>query len=78
VKRTALIVVDMLNTYEHDDADALMRSVREVLPNVASLIERAQSQDVDVVYVNDNYGAWDIGPSDVVERGQGGPPTHHV
>jgi nicotinamidase-related amidase len=73
VKRTALIVVDMLNTYEHDDADALMRSVREVLPNIGSLIERAQSQDVDVVYVNDNYGAWDIGPSDVVERALAGP-----
>jgi nicotinamidase-related amidase len=73
VKRTALVVVDMLNTYEHADADALMRSVREVLPNIASLIERARSQDVGVVYVNDNYGAWDIGPSDIVERALAGP-----
>jgi nicotinamidase-related amidase len=73
VKPTALIVVDMLNTYEHDDADALVRSVREVLPNVASLIERASSQDVDIVYVNDNYGAWSAGPEEVVERARRGP-----
>jgi hypothetical protein len=34
---TALVVVDMLNTYEHEDAEALTRSVREVLPNVAHI-----------------------------------------
>jgi len=73
VKATALVVVDMLNTYEHDDADKLIRSVREVVPSIASLIERARSQDVDVVYVNDNYGAWDAGPGDVVQRALAGP-----
>jgi len=72
VGRTALIVVDMLNTYEHEDADALIGSVREVVPNIASLIDRAKSQDADVVYVNDNYGAWDIGPEDLVEHALAG------
>ena len=57
----------MLNTYEHADADALIRSVREVLPNIASLIDRARSQDVEVIYVNDNYGAWNQGRSELVE-----------
>jgi hypothetical protein len=27
--KTALIIVDMLNRYEHADADSLMESVRE-------------------------------------------------
>jgi nicotinamidase-related amidase len=73
VKATALVVVDMLNTYEHDDADRLIHSVREVVPNIASLIARARSEDVDVVYVNDNYGAWNAGPGDIVERALAGP-----
>jgi nicotinamidase-related amidase len=72
-KKTALVVVDMLNTYEHDDADALTRSVREVLPNIASLIDRARSSDVEVIYVNDNYGAWNQGRSELVERASAGP-----
>jgi nicotinamidase-related amidase len=72
-KKTALVVVDMLNTYEHDDADALTRSVREVLPNIASLIDRARSSDVQVIYVNDNYGAWNQGRSELVERASAGP-----
>jgi len=62
-KKTALVVVDMLNTYEHPDADALIRSVREVLPNIASLIERARGEGVEIIYVNDNYGEWSEGRS---------------
>jgi nicotinamidase-related amidase len=48
----------MLNAYEHEDADELAESVREAVPRIAGLIERARAQDVAVVYVNDNYGDW--------------------
>jgi nicotinamidase-related amidase len=66
---TALVVVDMLNTYEHEDAEALTRSVREVLPNVRELVERAaRSDDVEVVYVNDLYGQWNAGRAELLER----------
>ena len=50
---SALIVVDMLNTYEHEDADRLTKSVRDALPGIKALIERARSEDVPIVYVND-------------------------
>lgn len=56
--RTALIVIDMLNTYEHEDADVLVRSVREALPGVGALLKRARAADAPVVYVNDNFGRW--------------------
>jgi nicotinamidase-related amidase len=66
---TALVVVDMLNTYEHEDADKLTRSVREVLPNIADLIERAtDDDDLEVVYVNDLYGHWNAGRAELLER----------
>ncbi|HEX7299895.1 MAG TPA: isochorismatase family cysteine hydrolase [Solirubrobacteraceae bacterium] len=66
---TALIVVDMLNAYEHDDAEPLMESVREVLPTMADLVERAHhSDDVELVYVNDVYGHWNAGRAELVER----------
>ena len=66
---TALVVVDMLNTYEHEDAEALTRSVSEVLPNIRDLIERAGGDDdVEVVYVNDLYGHWNAGRAELLER----------
>src|SRR5690348_6311925 len=66
--KTALIVIDMLNRYEHEDADALVGSVREALPAIEALIARANEQDAPVVYVNDNYGEWGAGPSELRDR----------
>ena len=43
---TALVVIDMLNTYEHEDAEALTRSVRRVLPNIRDLVERAGGHSI--------------------------------
>jgi nicotinamidase-related amidase len=66
---TALIVVDMLNAYDHDDAEPLMRSVRDVLPTISDLVERAQGRDdVELVYVNDVYGQWNAGRAELLER----------
>lgn len=46
VKSAALIVIDMLNRYEHEDADALIPSVREMLPVMQALIGLARDNDV--------------------------------
>ncbi len=35
---TALVVVDVLNRYEHPDADRLAESARDVTPNVKRLV----------------------------------------
>lgn len=56
--RTALIVIDMLNTYEHEDADALAPTVRKALPGIRLLLERARADKAPVIYVNDNFGQW--------------------
>jgi nicotinamidase-related amidase len=56
---TALIVVDMLNPYAHDDAELLTRSVETIVEPLTRLIARARSEDARVIYVNDNYGDWD-------------------
>ncbi|MGO4456490.1 cysteine hydrolase family protein [Streptomyces sp. M-16] len=56
--RTALIVIDMLNTYAHEDAEALVPSVREALPGVTALLKHARASDSPVIYVNDNFGEW--------------------
>jgi nicotinamidase-related amidase len=54
VSRTALIVVDMVNAYDHPDADKLVPSVEKVLPTIEDLIARSDL----TIYVNDNFGHW--------------------
>ncbi len=54
----ALIVIDMINPYEHPDADRLAPSVRASLPAMRQVIAAARKHDVPVIYVNDNFGRW--------------------
>jgi nicotinamidase-related amidase len=56
---SAVVVVDLLNPYEHEDAEQLAESVAEAIPGVRRLLERAADAGVPVIYVNDNYGDWD-------------------
>src|SRR4051812_13045040 len=66
--KTALIVVDMINSYDFEDADQLRASVERALPCMVDLVERAREQDVKTIYVNDNYGAWQKGRDELVQE----------
>ena len=64
---TAVLVVDMLNTYEHEDADELLPNVAEVIDPLSRLIEQAcHRDDVALVYVNDNFGDFTADFDDIV------------
>jgi len=63
MSQSALIVIDMLNRYEHEDAEPLRASVRTVAPVLGELVRRARDAEALVVYVNDNHGDWTAGRS---------------
>jgi nicotinamidase-related amidase len=64
---TAVLVVDMMNNYQHPDADQLIPNVEKIIDPMADLVKRArESDDVDVIYVNDNYGDFTAGFNDLV------------
>ena len=69
---TALIVIDMLNPYEHADADALAVNVEAILDPLRDLIARAERADFELVYVNDNYGDFAASRDDLVKRALAG------
>src|SRR6476469_10379096 len=71
---TALLVIDMLNTYDHEDADKLAASVQDALPQIVDLRDRAAKavDDVLLVYVNDNHDAWELDREALVEQALGG------
>jgi nicotinamidase-related amidase len=64
---TAVVVIDMMNTYQHDDAEDLIPNVKNIIDPLADLVRRARDDDdVDLVYVNDNYGDFSAEFSDIV------------
>lgn len=66
----ALLVVDMLNPYDHEDADVLAEHVAPIVEPLRELIARvrASRSAVDLIYVNDNLGDFAASRHDLVER----------
>ncbi|ARQ70562.1 cysteine hydrolase family protein [Streptomyces marincola] len=73
MNRTALIVIDMINTYRHADAGLLVPSVRAALPGLRRAIGRARAEGVDVIYVNDNFGRWRSQHDELLDAALHGP-----
>jgi nicotinamidase-related amidase len=71
-RASALIVVDMLNPYEHDDADALAANVGAIIEPLVALIDHAYRTGSELVYVNDNYGDFAATRDDLVARAGAG------
>ncbi|MET9895633.1 isochorismatase family cysteine hydrolase [Streptomyces sp. NPDC006465] len=71
--RTALILIDMINTYGHDDAELLVPSVAKAIPALSRLLERARAAEAPVIYVNDNFGEWRSHHGELLDTALAGP-----
>ena len=73
---TAVLAIDMLNAYRHEDAELLIPNVAAIIDPLAGLISVARERDdVDLIYVNDNYGDFTADHDDIVRSAlQGARP----
>jgi nicotinamidase-related amidase len=76
MSRTALVVIDMLSPYDYEDAEKVAESAERTIGPIRSLIDQASGEDdVDVIYVNDNYSDWDSSREELIENAlNGGRP----
>jgi nicotinamidase-related amidase len=74
--KRALLLVDVVNTFRHEDGERLLASMRERAGNLERLVGWARRTGVPLIYANDNWGVWDgDGPALVrqaIEEGLGG------
>jgi nicotinamidase-related amidase len=74
--RDALLVIDLIQHFDHEDGEALLASVRDRAAGIRAAIDRARAADVPVVYVNEPAGRWDSDAPgfvrDALEHGKGG------
>jgi len=54
----ALLLIDVINDFEFDDGQQLLKLALPVGHNIAGLKQRARQHGVPVIYVNDNFGKW--------------------
>jgi nicotinamidase-related amidase len=63
----AVLVVDMLNAYRHEDAELLAPNVADIIDPLVGIISCARERDdVDLISVNDNYGDFTADHDDIV------------
>jgi nicotinamidase-related amidase len=55
---TALLIMDMISTWQFPDAAALRSAARTIAPRIARLKQRCHEAGVPVIYANDNLGRW--------------------
>lgn len=56
--KTALLLIDVINDFDFEEAEALLQFAEPMGKRIAELCERARSAKLPVVYVNDNFGRW--------------------
>ncbi len=55
---TALLLIDVVNDFEFEGGEALLKLALPVGEKIANLKKRAKQAKIPVIYVNDNFGKW--------------------
>jgi nicotinamidase-related amidase len=63
---TALLIIDMLNTFDFDGAEPLVEATRTIVDPINRLRQAARAAGSPVIYVNDNYNRWSDERSDLI------------
>lgn len=58
MKGTALLILDMLNTFDFPEARQLYPKALLASKKILKLKERCKKKKIPVIYVNDNFGKW--------------------
>ena len=69
----ALLVVDVLSSFDHEDAAALLASFRERRDRMVEAIATARAVAVPVIYVNDDHDRWDSDAPALARQAAAGP-----
>lgn len=54
----ALLLIDVINDFNFDGSEVLVREARAAAPRIEALADSARRNEVPVIYVNDNFGMW--------------------
>jgi nicotinamidase-related amidase len=55
---TALLLIDVINDFEFEGGEELLRLALPVGENISNLKKQAKAANIPAVYVNDNFGIW--------------------
>ncbi|GGE37995.1 putative isochorismatase family protein YaaI [Pullulanibacillus camelliae] len=69
----ALLIIDVINTMAFKEKDLLLKEAERMIQPLVELKERVKEKGVPVIYVNDNYGAWQSDLNHIIKQAEQGP-----
>jgi nicotinamidase-related amidase len=64
----ALLIIDMINDFEHEDGSELFEHSLPAAHAISELKKRCADEGIPIVYVNDNFQEWRASFATTVER----------
>ncbi|QKY70855.1 isochorismatase family cysteine hydrolase [Lentibacillus sp. CBA3610] len=58
VENTAILFVDIINDFDFDGSENLLKHTNDILPGLKKLRQFGKEKDIPIIYVNDHYGIW--------------------
>ncbi|PKR77300.1 isochorismatase [Halalkalibacillus sediminis] len=68
MKKTALVIIDIINDMEFDGGERLLEQSRPIVKPIQKLKKQARELDLPVIYVNDNFGLWQEDKDELIEH----------
>ena len=56
--KKALLILDMLNTFDFPEAEDLLPKAKKIARSIAQYKKKCHQKNIPVIYVNDNFGHW--------------------
>ena len=57
-KKTALLIIDMINDFDFDHGDILSEKSIEVTDSILTIKQKFKKSGLPVIYINDHYNLW--------------------
>ncbi|MDX2166627.1 MAG: isochorismatase family cysteine hydrolase [Deltaproteobacteria bacterium] len=64
--RSALLLIDVINPMQFDGGERLFAAALPAARNIAALKDALRRRALPTIYVNDNFGCWDLGFRELV------------
>jgi nicotinamidase-related amidase len=58
LEKKALLIVDVINPFDFENGEKLLKQTVPVAKNIAQLKKRAKQMNIPIIYVNDNFKNW--------------------
>jgi nicotinamidase-related amidase len=58
LENPAVLLIDVINAFDFEESEALVRSAKQVAPAIEALSVRARRHGIPIIYANDNFGQW--------------------